>query len=321
LTATALLPYVTGNVAGEFRAKWIAVIMGLSTWKHKYRYEEAGWPLTRFAVLADEVQLSLGFDELSLDEGSDRYESMREGGSDKERLPRAHRIARLVRYYAGEGAMSRPGRDERDGREARYKFHHLVEFLVTRMLLKDGWPLSKVAEFVMSSAPEALEQMLPDDRMSMPVEPLTPAQLELRSIKRSMKRAEPRMQSLSKSVSSWSASRAPSSGDASKGFQEIPVEDMAALVSPHSASEHMISHQRAMSGSRSSLARLLHRIVPGEHHPAWKETMSVDLTPWCTVTFDADRLQDLPVDAFDTIGEALAQSLREQRMAKRRERK
>jgi hypothetical protein len=173
----------------------------------------------------------------------------------------------------------------------------------------------------MSSAPEALEQMLPDDRMSMPVEPLTPAQLELRSIKRSMKRPEPRMPSLRKSVPSWSASQSASPDDASRGFQDVPFDDAAALAMPHSASEHMISHQRAMSGSRSSLARLLHRIVPGEHHPAWKETMSVDLTPWCIVTFDADHLRDLPVDAFDTIGEALAQSLREQRMAKRRERK
>jgi DNA-binding transcriptional MerR regulator len=275
--------------------------MGLSTWKDKYRSQGAEWPLEDFVRVASDVLGLLGIDEASVPN------------------------ERLVRYYTAEGAMSKPGRD---GREARYTFQHLVEFLVTRMLLKDGWPLSKVSQFVMSSAPEALEQMLPAEHM-------TAAQRELRSIKRSMKRSalsDPDDASLIPLGASRSK-RSPGPDDElplSVGLAEIPFDPMqsfelsapdASRSPPYSASEQMFSHQRAMSGSRSLLGKILHSTGFGKHQPEWKETASIDLTPWCTVTFDAEQLKALPTSAFDTLGEALAQSLREQRMAKRRERK
>ena len=121
--------------------------MGLSTWKDKYRYQGAEWPLEQFVNIAGEV-----LDVLAIGEPSVPNE-------------------RLVRYYTAEGVISRPGRD---GREARYGWQHLVEFLVTRLLLNDGWPLSKVAEFMRTSDPESLESMLPE-------QPLTPAQREVRA--------------------------------------------------------------------------------------------------------------------------------------------
>ena len=83
----------------------------------------------------------------------------------------------------------------------------------------------------------------------------------------------------------------------------------------------MLNLQGTMARGRSSLAQLLHSIGFGKHRPEWKETASISLTPWCTVTFDAEQLRHLPHSAFEPLGEALAQSLREHRMATRRERK
>lgn len=100
-----------------------------------------------------------------------------------------------------------------------------------------------------------------------------------------------------------------------------PPEDLFATSMPSSASQKMMDLQGTMARGRSSLAQLMHSIGFGKHRPEWKETMSIDLTPWCTVTFDAEQLRNLPHAAFEPLGEALAQSLREQRMAKRRERK
>ena len=270
--------------------------MGLSTWKDKYRYQGAEWPLEQFVEIAGEVLDRLGIDERSVPND------------------------RLVRYYTGEGAMRKPGRD---GREARYTWEHLVEFLVTRMLLKDGWPLSKISQFMSSSDPVSLEQMLPS-------EPMTPAEREVRAIKRSMKRAvddnvpgaEEAMK-VSRMEPQAFLQRVVSHSKAIPDEQHLEPDDAQLFEPPpsSSASQKMLDLQGSMARGRSSLSHLLHSIGFGKHRPEWKETASIDLTPWCTVTFDAEQLRRLPHAAFDPLGEALAQSLREHRLATRRERK
>ena len=274
--------------------------MGLSTWKDKYRFQGAEWPLELFVEIAGDVLDRLGIDEKGVPN------------------------ERLVRYYTGEGAMSKPGRD---GREARYGWPHLVEFLVTRMLLKDGWPLSKVAQFMTNSDPRSLEQMLPE-------EPMTPAEREVRAIKRSMKRGVSdddalfaARSMLAEQTDSFRVSRVqdamevPQHDARSPSMSVPPPGDLFEAPPSSSASQKMMDLQGTMARGRSSLAHLMHSIGLARHRPEWKETTSIDLTPWCTVTFDAEQLRNLPHAAFEPLGEALAQSLREQRMAKRRERK
>jgi hypothetical protein len=270
--------------------------MGLSTWKDKYRDLGAEWSLEQFVDIAGDV-----LDRLAIDERGVPNE-------------------RLVRYYTGEGSMSKPGRD---GREARYGFGHLVEFLVTRMLLKDGWPLSKISQFMSSSDPVSLEQMLPS-------EPMTPAEREVRAIKRSMKRAidddvpdADAAVSVSRMEPKAFLQRSVSYSKTMPDAQRLEAEE-AQLFEPQaspSASQKMLDLQGSMARGRSSLSHLLHSIGFGKHRPEWKETASIDLTPWCTITFDAEQLRRLPHAAFDPLGEALAQSLREHRLATRRERK
>src|SRR5512139_1872106 len=60
---------------------------------------------------------------------------------------------RLVRHYVQVGVLTAP---EREGREALFGLRQVVEFLATRYLLKDGWPLAKVAEIVGATGVEGL---------------------------------------------------------------------------------------------------------------------------------------------------------------------
>lgn len=50
---------------------------------------------------------------------------------------------RLIRDYAQRGILDRP---RRDGKIAIYGWEHLVRLLAARVLLRDGWPLQKIAD-------------------------------------------------------------------------------------------------------------------------------------------------------------------------------
>ncbi len=65
---------------------------------------------------------------------------------------------RLVRHYAQQGVLERP---ERRGKEAIFGFRQIVEFLAARNLLRDGWPLAKVAEFNRAADMNQLLDLLP----------------------------------------------------------------------------------------------------------------------------------------------------------------
>lgn len=68
---------------------------------------------------------------------------------------------RLVRDYVQRGIVARP---ERDGKEARFGFRQLVDFLVARALLQDGWPLAKIAELTATAPLDELLRLLPQER-------------------------------------------------------------------------------------------------------------------------------------------------------------
>ncbi len=68
---------------------------------------------------------------------------------------------RLVRHYVQVGVLTAP---EREGREALFGLRQIIEFLATRYLLKDGWPLAKVAEIVRTTDDAGLTQLIPSER-------------------------------------------------------------------------------------------------------------------------------------------------------------
>lgn len=65
---------------------------------------------------------------------------------------------RLVRFYVASGALQRP---QKEGREALFGRQQAIEFLATRVLLQDGWPLAKVAQYLPTQTQDALLALIP----------------------------------------------------------------------------------------------------------------------------------------------------------------
>ena len=68
---------------------------------------------------------------------------------------------RLVRYYVQEGALNPP---DREGREAIFRFRQLIQLIVARLLLRDNWPLRKVAELIREADVDALLALAPGSK-------------------------------------------------------------------------------------------------------------------------------------------------------------
>jgi DNA-binding transcriptional MerR regulator len=66
---------------------------------------------------------------------------------------------RLLRHYQSIDAVSRP---ERRGKEAVYRYRHLLEVIVVRHLVIDGWPLKKISSMIRSSNEKELFKLLPE---------------------------------------------------------------------------------------------------------------------------------------------------------------
>lgn len=63
---------------------------------------------------------------------------------------------RLIRYYVTEGLLSRP---IRIGREAEYHYKHLLQFLASRSLMEEGYPMQKVADYIAGLEQQQLEPL------------------------------------------------------------------------------------------------------------------------------------------------------------------
>ena len=64
---------------------------------------------------------------------------------------------RLVRYYTTQGWLDRP---LKQGREARYTYRHLLQLLVLRRLLAEGYSASSIAGLIDGQGPGVLENIL-----------------------------------------------------------------------------------------------------------------------------------------------------------------
>jgi len=64
---------------------------------------------------------------------------------------------RLVRYYVTEGLVTRP---TRIGRDAEYGYLQLLQFLGSRFLVEQGYPLAKVAPYIQALSNDQIEDML-----------------------------------------------------------------------------------------------------------------------------------------------------------------
>jgi DNA-binding transcriptional MerR regulator len=194
---------------------------------------------------------------------------------------------RLVRHYVQVGVLTAP---EREGREALFGLRQVVEFLATRYLLKDGWPLAKVAEIVRASDVDGLAALIPADR------PRTRAEEAVAKYRSPAARRAPEREFALAAQSSPPARRS-------------AVQQAMSLETP-------LARAAGISRRRVSLEENLKALGNAGGRPDRSRLVRIELTPWCHVHVDAAKLGEMSEDTPDILGAALTQALQEERIQK-----
>lgn len=78
---------------------------------------------------------------------------------------------RLVRHYASQGMLDEP---LKEGREARYLYRHLLQLLLVRRLLAEGYGASAIDKLAISKTNQELEELL-QGGVQLTITPANPA--------------------------------------------------------------------------------------------------------------------------------------------------
>jgi DNA-binding transcriptional MerR regulator len=182
---------------------------------------------------------------------------------------------RLVRHYVQVGVLTPP---KREGRKARFGLRQVAEFLACRYLLKDGWPLAKVAEIVRSSDLTGLTQLIPADRPSTRAEDVI-------------------------------------ANHRSAGVRGS--DDRVGAAAPAMApAAQPLARAADISRRRASLEENLKALGNAGGRPERSRIVRIELTPWCHVEVDAGQLGAMSEDSPEILGAALTQALQEERIQK-----
>ena len=209
---------------------------------------------------------------------------------------------RLVRHYVQVGVLTAP---EREGREALFGLRQVVEFLAARYLLRDGWPLAKVAEMVRASDLDGLAGMIPTER------PRTRAEEVVAKYRRGRPLAAPESASapagnVSQNVSAETFALTPLSAPARP---RAAVQQAMKLETP-------LARAADITRRRVSLEENLKALGNAEGRADRSRLVRIELTPWCHVHVDAAQLGEMSEDTPDILGAALTQALQEERIQK-----
>jgi len=184
---------------------------------------------------------------------------------------------RLVRHYVQVGVLTAP---EREGREAMFGLRQVVEFLAARYLIKDGWPLAKVAEMVRATDLDGLAGMIPTDR------PRTRAEEVVANYRRGRPLGAP--------VSA-----------------RVPSDNLSQRVSAAP-----LARAAGITRRRVSLEENLKALGNTAGRADRNHIVRIELTPWCHVSVDTAKLGEMSEDTPDILGAALTQALQEERIQK-----
>ena len=202
---------------------------------------------------------------------------------------------RLVRYYVQEGALNPP---DREGREAIFRFRQLIQLIVARLLLRDNWPLRKVAELIREADVDALLALAPGAK------PRTRAEEAIAGFRRGSPDARLSMTSR--------AALLDTSDFTSRAASTIrPADnDKPGLL------QRALDVATGISQRRSALADNLRALGNAEGALERRRTLRLTLAPWCHVELDADKVQSMDETTPEILGAALTQALQEERIKK-----
>ena len=115
---------------------------------------------------------------------------------------------RLVRHYTSIGAVDEPGKH---GKESRYNYRHLLQLLLVRRLLAQGYSSGSIDEFPKQQSNQQLLGLLEQAQPSLPrlLAQEKPANSALEFLESVRKRTNPPARPVSSSSDSNSWSRVP----------------------------------------------------------------------------------------------------------------
>ncbi len=211
---------------------------------------------------------------------------------------------RLIRSYVQANAIDRP---ERRGREAYFGFRQLVQCLAVRVLLNDGWPLVKIAEYIQLTPFESLLELLPKPGSATAVQSLVKRFQRERGIESSQ-------------VLESRASYAPHPGSAElqgpvpPSPPSSPSRPASSSLADHSAD--LLRRRQQQQGIAASIARA--------SATATRESdlcVRIELAPGCQVYVDRELLRQLSSEQADQLGQALSHALIDRRLTTKGDRK
>lgn len=185
---------------------------------------------------------------------------------------------RLVRNYMQLGILDRP---ERSGKEAYFGARQVVEFLVARKLIRDGWPLAKIAEFNRTHELSDLLDLFPEPQQSTEAEKLV---AKLRE----------------------------------ESNQLLIHQPMSSPISLSSSSSSFLTHSADWSKRKNNAREVLRLLGNQSGKPTRNHLVKLRLTDWCEVLIDLEQLRKLPIESLDDLGNTIAYFLREELKVTRR---
>lgn len=195
---------------------------------------------------------------------------------------------RLVRDYVSRGLL---GSVVRVGKELRFNYEQLLRFIVVRIMLNDGWSLTKIQEQLSLSNIEEIEDLLPSD-----------SKRALDTIQRL--RASVQSKPLADDMLELQMSKPAPLASASEEFHSVERNRPQ-----FGLSERLSRKARETSTIQREMKDALRKLnIPGDG-PQMEDLKLIALAPWCQVLMTDERFQKLSVQEARDLGDALTASL------------
>lgn len=191
---------------------------------------------------------------------------------------------RLVRDYISRGLL---GSIERAGKELLFQYDHLLRFVVVRVMLADGWSLTKIQDQLSLSTLREIEEILPSENKKA-IEKIN----SLRATVRSASRAE----NYEEQSLSMQASMAPKP----ETFDEKPKINLR---------ERLLWKARKTTSIQREMKEALNKLGIPSDGPQMEDLKLIALAPWCQVLITEERFQKITVQEAKDLGEAVTASL------------
>jgi hypothetical protein len=187
---------------------------------------------------------------------------------------------RLVRHYVSLGILDRP---TREGKEAIYRYHHIIQYLAARSLARDGWPLAKVAEQVAMSSDDILHSLIEATHPSVLEETLPSSAAEL--------------------VAKYKA----------QGIKADPKRTLESTKqiarSPNLLSEEQVRQPSYLTKQKIEDQATLMALGNATGSPKQKDLLEIELTEWCRLLIDRLQLSKMPPETPELLGRAVERYL------------